>query len=324
MGHHRHNAENLRLRNFRRENPPEALKKGLPQYGRTRLSTGHRRRSHHVQGARPEDRHSGFGAHPEDRWCSAGQPHQLSRLHLHRPRSSSKRLVRFMAKESVFRHRISGPLMRGMKHIPVDRKQGEDAYAHALRSLRSGEIVGVVPRGHHLAVLHAEELQVGCRAPGPGGGGSPRIPWHSGARSGSGRRACLRNFSRSHIPITIRVGEPVEAPADQYAGAITRRLRGAGPGAAGGGTAGLPGAPEGRERHLVGACPTPWLYGSDPRRGARTRLTGPLRPFFPRAPGEHVAGGPGCVQRCVGRVCQSSVRSRALLSVRRISGGGAA
>ena len=56
-----------------------------------------------------------------------------------------KRLVRFMAKESVFRHRISGPLMRGMKHIPVDRKQGEAAYAHALDSLRSGEIVGGFP-----------------------------------------------------------------------------------------------------------------------------------------------------------------------------------
>lgn len=35
----------------------------------------------------------------------------------------SKRLVRFMAKDSVFRHKVSGPLMRGMKHIPVDRKQ---------------------------------------------------------------------------------------------------------------------------------------------------------------------------------------------------------
>ena len=56
-----------------------------------------------------------------------------------------KRLVRFMAKESVFRHKISGPLMRGMEHIPVDRKQGETAYAHALESLRSGEIVGVFP-----------------------------------------------------------------------------------------------------------------------------------------------------------------------------------
>ncbi|MEW5660242.1 1-acyl-sn-glycerol-3-phosphate acyltransferase, partial [Streptomyces cinereoruber] len=47
-----------------------------------------------------------------------------------------KRLVRFMAKDSVFRHKISGPLMRGMKHIPVDRAQGEHAYKHALESLR--------------------------------------------------------------------------------------------------------------------------------------------------------------------------------------------
>ena len=31
------------------------------------------------------------------------------------------RLVRFMAKKEVFDHKISGPLMRGMKHVPVDR-----------------------------------------------------------------------------------------------------------------------------------------------------------------------------------------------------------
>ncbi|MCZ9342447.1 1-acyl-sn-glycerol-3-phosphate acyltransferase, partial [Streptomyces sp. TRM76130] len=35
-----------------------------------------------------------------------------------------------------------------------------------------------------------------------------------------------RNFKRSHTPITIRVGEALEAPREQYAGAITRRLRG--------------------------------------------------------------------------------------------------
>ena len=29
-----------------------------------------------------------------------------------------KRLVRFMAKKEVFDHKVSGPLMRGMKHIP--------------------------------------------------------------------------------------------------------------------------------------------------------------------------------------------------------------
>src|SRR4051794_18475661 len=57
----------------------------------------------------------------------------------------SKRLVRFMAKEAVFRHRISGPLMRGMHHIPVDRAAGAAAYRHAVEALRSGELVGVFP-----------------------------------------------------------------------------------------------------------------------------------------------------------------------------------
>ena len=32
------------------------------------------------------------------------------------------RLVRFMAKKQVFDNKISGPLMRGMHHIPVDRE----------------------------------------------------------------------------------------------------------------------------------------------------------------------------------------------------------
>ena len=55
------------------------------------------------------------------------------------------RLVRFMAKKAVFDHRISGPLMRGMHHIPVDRKAGAAAYRHALDALRGGELVGVFP-----------------------------------------------------------------------------------------------------------------------------------------------------------------------------------
>src|SRR3982750_2299132 len=43
----------------------------------------------------------------------------------------SKRLVRFMAKKAVFDHRISGPLMRGMRHIPVDRGAGTGGVPHA-------------------------------------------------------------------------------------------------------------------------------------------------------------------------------------------------
>ena len=53
------------------------------------------------------------------------------------------RLVRFMAKKEVFDHRVSGPLMRGMKHIPVDRHGvPADSYAAAVAALRSGGVVG--------------------------------------------------------------------------------------------------------------------------------------------------------------------------------------
>src|SRR3954470_15766993 len=55
------------------------------------------------------------------------------------------RLVRFMAKKAVFDHRVSGPLMRAMHHIPVDRGAGASAYSTAVRALRDGELVGVFP-----------------------------------------------------------------------------------------------------------------------------------------------------------------------------------
>jgi 1-acyl-sn-glycerol-3-phosphate acyltransferase len=58
------------------------------------------------------------------------------------------RLVRFMAKKEVFDHRISGPLMRGMKHIPVDRyARARAAIDETVEVLRRGEAVGMFPEG---------------------------------------------------------------------------------------------------------------------------------------------------------------------------------
>lgn len=60
----------------------------------------------------------------------------------------SGRLVRFMAKKEIFDHRISGPLMRGMKHIAVDRHGSPEAGMTAARQhLRAGEVVGMFPEG---------------------------------------------------------------------------------------------------------------------------------------------------------------------------------
>ncbi|MEU8761375.1 lysophospholipid acyltransferase family protein [Streptomyces sp. NPDC048659] len=135
-----------------------------------------------------------------------------------------KRLVRFMAKESVFRHKVSGPLMRAMKHIPVDRAQGEHAYEHALRSLRAGELVGVFPEATISPSFTLKSFKSGAARLAQEAG-VPLIPVALWGTQRIWTKGHPRNFKRSHIPVTIRVGEPLEAPADQYAGAITRRLR---------------------------------------------------------------------------------------------------
>ncbi|MEU9605410.1 lysophospholipid acyltransferase family protein [Streptomyces sp. NPDC048057] len=135
-----------------------------------------------------------------------------------------KRLVRFMAKDSVFRHRIGGPLMRGMKHIPVDRAQGDAAYRHALDSLRSGEIVGVFPEATISQSFTLKSFKSGAARLAQEAG-VPLIPMALWGTQRLWTKGRPRNLKRSHIPVTIRVGEPVEAPSDQYAGAITRRLR---------------------------------------------------------------------------------------------------
>jgi len=56
-----------------------------------------------------------------------------------------KRLVRFMAKDSIFKNPVAGPLMRGMHHIPVDRSAGAASFRQALNAVNSGEIVGIFP-----------------------------------------------------------------------------------------------------------------------------------------------------------------------------------
>ncbi|MCW5251281.1 MULTISPECIES: lysophospholipid acyltransferase family protein [unclassified Streptomyces] len=135
-----------------------------------------------------------------------------------------KRLVRFMAKESVFRHRISGPLMRGMKHIPVDRGQGEKAYAHALASLRSGEVIGVFPEATISESFTLKSFKSGAVRLAQEAG-VPLVPMAVWGTQRLWTKGHPRNFRRSHIPVTVRVGEAMEASREQYAGALTRRLR---------------------------------------------------------------------------------------------------
>ncbi len=136
----------------------------------------------------------------------------------------SKRLVRFMAKDSVFRHKVSGPLMRAMKHIPVDRSKGEGAYSHALDSLRSGEIIGVFPEATISRSFTLKDFKSGAARLAQEAG-VPLVPmalWGTQRLWTKGRK---RDFGRNHFPVNIRVGEPMQAPAEESAAGLTARLR---------------------------------------------------------------------------------------------------
>jgi 1-acyl-sn-glycerol-3-phosphate acyltransferase len=74
----------------------------------------------------------------------------------------SHRLVRFMAKKSTFDHRVSGPLMKSMHHIPVDRSAGAHAMDSAVSSLREGEVVGVFPEATISQSFELKDFKTGA------------------------------------------------------------------------------------------------------------------------------------------------------------------
>ena len=119
-----------------------------------------------------------------------------------------KRLVRFMAKQEVFDHRIAGPLMRGMKHIPADRfGRTELAIERSVEAVQNGEIVGMFPEGTISRSFVPREGKTGAARIAMKAG-APLIP---GAVWGSQRiltKGRPKNFERG-IDITVDFGPPI-------------------------------------------------------------------------------------------------------------------
>jgi 1-acyl-sn-glycerol-3-phosphate acyltransferase len=74
----------------------------------------------------------------------------------------SGRFVRFMAKRELFDHRLSGPLMRSLHHIEVDRAEGIASYNRAIDYLGAGEIVGIFPEATISRALVLKEFKTGA------------------------------------------------------------------------------------------------------------------------------------------------------------------
>src|SRR5215211_913275 len=135
------------------------------------------------------------------------------------------RLVRFMAKASVFHHGFSGPFMRAMRHIPVDRKAGAAAFDAAVRALKDGEVVGVFPEATISTSFTVKDLKAGA-ARMAAQSGVPIIPaavWGGHRVATKGHKVDLRR----NVAVTVILGEPIVAEPGEKAQSLLRRTRAA-------------------------------------------------------------------------------------------------
>ena len=134
------------------------------------------------------------------------------------------RLVRFMAKASVFSHWMAGPFMRAMRHIPVDRKAGVAAFEAAVRALKDGEVVGVFPEATISTSFMVKDLKAGAARMAVDAG-VPIIP----AAVWGGHRVATKGHTemKRGVAITVLVGEPIVPEPGEKVQPVLRRTRAA-------------------------------------------------------------------------------------------------
>ena len=133
------------------------------------------------------------------------------------PYLHGERLVRFMAKKSVFDVPVLGWLLKLMKHVPVDRAHGGASIAPAVQMLREGNLVGIFPeatisRSFELANFKTGAARIAHQA------GVPLVPcvmWGS-------QRIWTKDLPKHFrdVPVIVRYGEPVALTGDAEADTV--------------------------------------------------------------------------------------------------------
>jgi 1-acyl-sn-glycerol-3-phosphate acyltransferase len=124
----------------------------------------------------------------------------------------SGRKVRFMAKRELFDHRLTGPLMRSLHHIEVDRGEGLASFTTAVDHLTKGEAVGIFPEATISRALELKEFKTGAVRIAAEAG-VPLVPVIMWGTQRMMTKDHPKDFSRGKT-ILLRVGEPMHPTGD--------------------------------------------------------------------------------------------------------------
>ncbi len=142
------------------------------------------------------------------------------------PARVHKRFIRYMAKVEVFDHKISGPIMRELKHIPVDRTAGKASFDEAVNRLRAGELVGVFPEATISRSFEVKEFKTGAVRMAL----AADVPIITVTLWGSQRvwtKGLPKKLLRPKVPIMMQVGVPMKAyePVEECTQEIRSRMQ---------------------------------------------------------------------------------------------------
>jgi 1-acyl-sn-glycerol-3-phosphate acyltransferase len=124
-----------------------------------------------------------------------------------------RRRLRFMIKAEMQQVKVVNFLIKRAGTIPVDRDAGAGAYAVAVQRLREGELVGVYPEATISRSFELKGFKTGA-ARMARAADVPIIPMIVWGAQRIWTKGHPRQIGRYHIPITVRVGEPLRATED--------------------------------------------------------------------------------------------------------------
>ncbi len=124
-----------------------------------------------------------------------------------------KRLVRFMSKKEIFDTPVVGNLMRGMHHLSVDRSSGAGSLDQAVKRVGEGQLVGIFPEATVSRSFEIKNLKTGSVRIAEAAG-APLIPLIMWGSQRLITKDIDRDLGRSHIPVFVKVGEPVDTSGD--------------------------------------------------------------------------------------------------------------
>ncbi|OFL24201.1 1-acyl-sn-glycerol-3-phosphate acyltransferase [Corynebacterium sp. HMSC062A03] len=124
-----------------------------------------------------------------------------------------RRLVRYLAKASIFQVPVAGQLFQVMGHVPVDRIDGGASIVKGIELAKSGELVGVFAEGTISRSFEIRSMRNGAARIAHGAGvpiipqvifGSQRI-WTKGQK---------KHLGRTKTPVLIKALEPYYTTGD--------------------------------------------------------------------------------------------------------------